>query len=276
MASQWERLLKNRGTWIGSFTRLSPQGAVLQDIPTVVALKPQNGDKAMRQEIVKSPSGEPVQERVLEYDSLARNLIFFENGAFSQGSLQWGPFSTFGAELGLISRPHRLRLVQLFDNKRQLNQLTLIREHLEEKEPSQRPVLTVDQLEGVWQGEAVTLYPDLRPSDTYSTRLAVTRDGNTVQQILHIGDGNTIPPIRSEGNIQGDRIVFESGAQTVQVLLLPDGSSSTCPTHVEPRQPFFLEVGWLVAPNLRQRMIRQYAAQGHWVNLTLVTESKVG
>ncbi|MEL6385644.1 MAG: DUF3598 family protein [Cyanobacteria bacterium J06626_18] len=272
MTSQWERLLKNEGTWVGSFTQLSPQGAVLNDIPTVVALKPLDGGKVMRQEITQSPSGESPQTTVLEYRSLGKSVLFFENGAFSQGSIQWGPFSEFGAELGLIAGEQRLRLAQVFGKDQQLKSLTLIREHLANTTPLQRPALTLQDLEGTWQGEAVTLYPDLQPSEAYATRLDITRKGDTVQQALHIGEGR--PPISSEGTVEGDRILFQSGSQTVRVLLLPDGASSTCPTHIEPRQPLFLEVGWLVGPNRRQRMIRQYTAQGAWASLTLAMEER--
>jgi hypothetical protein len=41
------------------------------------------------------------------------------------------------------------------------------------------------------------------------------------------------------------------------------------------RQSFILEVGWLIEPNLRQRMIRSYSDKGEWVSLTLVTERRV-
>jgi hypothetical protein len=272
MASQWERLLKNAGTWVGSFTQLAPDGTVRRDIPTVVALKPLDKGTLMRQEITKHPPGEPPQETVLEYRSLARSVLFFEDGAFSQGSMQWGPFSEFGAELGLIADHHRLRLVQLFDKERHLSQLTLIREHLEGKAPSERPHLTLDQLIGTWTGAAVTLYPDFRPSHTYTTQLDIQRQGNTVHQTLHFGEGS--PSIQSQGTVQGDRILFETGAQPIQVLLLPDGASSTCPTQIQPRHPLFLEVGWMITPHRRQRLIRRYTDQGSWVSLTLVTESK--
>lgn len=273
MSSQWERLLKNEGAWVGSFTRLSAQGEVLQDIPSVVSLKPLDGGNLMRQTITKHPPDEPPQERVLEYRSLSKSVLFFENGAFSQGSIQWGPFSQFGAELGLIDGPHRLRLVQLFNQERRLDQLTLIREHLEGHSPSDRPDLTLEAIEGRWQGEAVTLYPDLQPSQTYSTQLDVVLSGSTVQQTLHIGDSAT--PICSEGIVSGNQIRFEARTPAVQVLLLPDGASSTCPIHIEPRQPVFLEVGWLLGRDRRQRMIRQYNAQGGWASLTLVTEVRV-
>lgn len=273
MTSQWERLLKNTGTWVGSFTQLSPQGAVLNDLPTQVTLQPGEDGKLMRQEIRKYPPDAPPQETILEYRSLNRSTLFFETGAFSQGSLQWGPFSEFGAELGLIASPQRLRLVQLFNQDRQLSQLTLIREHLAGTTPSARPPLTIAALVGTWQGEAVTLYADLRPGETNSTQLQISCQGDQVEQVLQIG--NTDAPMRSAGTVMGDRILFESGPQTVQVLLLPDGASATCPVQIESRTSVFLEAGWLIAPDHRQRLIRRYSAQGTWESLTLVTEHRL-
>ncbi len=146
MKSQWESLLQNLGEWRGSFTRFSPQGEQLEDTPTVVSFDGLNDDQTMRQVVRRYPQNiktqsvaslegvEPINEKVLEYSSLGRGVMFFENGAFSQGLIQWGPFSEFGAELGLIEteddKPgnRRLRLVQLFNKNSQLDQLTLIRE----------------------------------------------------------------------------------------------------------------------------------------------------
>ncbi|WP_204138160.1 DUF3598 family protein [Halomicronema sp. CCY15110] len=273
MASQWERLLKNAGRWVGSFTQMSPTGEVLADTPTVVELTPLDHDNLMRQTITKQPPGEPPQETVLQYRTLAKSVLFLDNGAFSQGSMQWGPFSEFGAELGLIADNHRLRLVQLFDQNRDLHQLTLIREHLDGTTPSTRPPLQVDDLVGTWTGKATMVYPDLRPDDSYATRLSITHHNHTVTQTLEFGDEG--PSIQSQGVVSGDRILFTSGSQPVQVLLLPDGVSSTCPMAITPRQPLFLEVGWLVTPTHRQRLIRQYSAQGTWLSLTLVVETKV-
>jgi hypothetical protein len=56
---------------------------------------------------------------------------------------------------------------------------------------------------------------------------------------------------------------------------LPDGGSCTLPVKIELRKPIFFEVGWLVEPDLRFRMIRTYNERGEWVSLTLVTERKV-
>ena len=114
MRSQWESLLQNLGEWQGSFTQVSPQGGVLEDTTTIVSLEGINNNQTVRQTLRFFRAG-GVDEKVLEYSSLGRGVMFFENGAFSQGSTQWGPFSEFGAEFGLIHGNRRLRLVQLFN-----------------------------------------------------------------------------------------------------------------------------------------------------------------
>ncbi|MEO0534661.1 MAG: DUF3598 family protein [Cyanobacteria bacterium P01_A01_bin.123] len=274
MASQWERLLKNQGVWQGSFTRLSPQGEVIADIPTEVSLKAINQGDTMHQVVRKMPLDQPPEEQVYEYGSLGKGILFFEDGAFSQGSIQLGPFGDFGAELGFIAGDRRLRLVLIFQQDRSLKQLTLIREKRAGTDMPERSPLTMDALYGIWQGEAVTLYPDLSPAETYATTLAVQPAGaDRVKQTLHIGENR--PPIQSEGTLQGTRLLFDQGSQQVQVLLLPDGASATCPVQIQARQPLFLEVGWLLSDDRRQRLIRSYNAQGGWVSLTLVTEQRI-
>ena len=130
MRSQWECLLQNLGEWQGSFTRFSLQGEVLEDTPTVVSFEGLNNNQTMRQIVRRFPANQPQNEKILEYSSLGRGILLFENGAFSQGSIQLAPFSEFGAELGLIDGDRRLRLVQLFDPNGQLDRITLIREKL--------------------------------------------------------------------------------------------------------------------------------------------------
>jgi hypothetical protein len=276
MRSQWECLLQNLGEWQGSFTRFSPQGELLEDIPTVVSFEGLNDNQTIRQIVRCLPPNQPVEEKVLEYSSLGRQVLFFENGAFSQGSIQLGPYAEFGAELGLIDGDRRLRLVQLFDKNGQLDKLTLIREKLAGTTAAERPPLTVDDLIGEWQGEGVTLYPDLRSPDTYPTTLRIEKNGDRqlVQQ-LTIAQGVSQRQISSTARIEGSLLYFEGGPQTNQVMLLPDGASSTSPQQVRGGQAFFLEVGWLLQPALRQRLIRRYDDRGAWSSLTLVTERRV-
>ncbi|MGC1394486.1 MAG: DUF3598 family protein [Coleofasciculaceae cyanobacterium] len=276
MRSQWDCLLENLGEWQGSFTRFSPQGEQLEDTPTVVSFEMLNDNKTMRQIVRRLPPNQPIDEKILEYSSLGRNILFLENGAFSLGSIQWGPFSEFGAELGLIEADRRLRLVQIFNPDSQLERLTLIREQLEGTNTPERPHLTVEQLLGEWRGEAVTVYPDFRTSETYPTVLKIEQENSDrlVQQ-LTFGTGNTARTITSKAQINGSILTFTESALPTQVILLPDGASSNCPLQIKPGHFFVLEVGWLLQPNKRQRLIRTYSNKGEWVNLTLVTEQKI-
>ncbi|MDF5725031.1 MAG: DUF3598 family protein [Rhizonema sp. PD37] len=267
MASQWEALLKNIGEWRGSFTRISSRGELQGDTKSIVSLEALNNNQTIRQIVNLGGS-----EKVLEYSSLGRGVLFCENGAFSQGSIQLAPYSEFGAELGLIHENHRLRLVQLFDKNLQLNQFTLIREYLAGTQPVQRPPLTVEALLGEWQGKAVTIYPDWRSPDSYSVTMQLQLDDfGKLKQNLTFGDRT----ITSTASINGNILQFDQDSLLqVQVLLLPDGASATCPLNLQLRQPLFLEVGWLIQPNLRQRLIRSYNDKGEWASLTLVTEIK--
>jgi hypothetical protein len=265
--SQWDNLLCNLGTWNGSFTRLSAQGKMLDDTPTRVTLEGLNDNKTIRQTIDRLSASEPPQ--VLEYSSLSRSLLLFEGGAFSQGSMQIAPLTEFGAELSLIWGDRRLRLVQLFGEDHHLAILTLIRESRGQS-LEQRPLLTPEMLVGQWQGEAVTIEPDWR-STQYATSLTVEIEGDRLHQTLAMPglDLSTL------GQIQGSRLLFDQGKFPIQVLLLPAGASSNTPVCLPRGEAFFLEMGWLIEPNLRQRLIRSYDAQGSWRNLTLVTEKKV-
>jgi hypothetical protein len=272
-ASQWDNLLLNLAAWKGSFTRLSPQGQVLEDIPTIVTLAGLNDNQTVRQTLQYfSPfTGELSQEKVLEYSSLGRGVLFFEDGAFSQGSIQYGPFSEFGAELGFIWGDRRLRLVQLFDKQSQLSGVTLIREHRLSTAAVERPPLIPEQLVGNWQGDAITLYADWRSPDLYSTQLTITLEGDRLLQHLTAGSLN----MASSALVDGSRLLFDQGAYPIQVLLLPDGASSNTPLTIPRGQSFVLEAGWLVEDNVRQRMVRRYDAQGGWSSLTLIKERRV-
>ncbi|MFN6471436.1 MAG: DUF3598 family protein [Nostoc sp. SerVER01] len=268
MKSQWECFLQNLGVWEGSFTNFSPEGQFLNDTPSRLSLEQLNGSQKVR--LTLSRSG---QDLIREFSSVGGGLLFFENGSFSEGLIQIGPFSEFGGELAFVHENRRLRLVQLFDKTGNLSGLTLIREHLAGSPAAERPFLQLDDLLGEWQGQAVTMYRDLRSPDIYSTTLKLQLD-NTGRLIQSTSFAERT--ITSTATIKGSIILFdENPEKQVQVLLLPDGASATSPLKVQLRQPLFLEAGWLIQSNLRQRMIRSYNDKGEWVSLTLVTEQKV-
>lgn len=272
-SSQWQNLLKNLGAWQGSFTRLTAQGELHEDVATVVTLEGINQNQTVRQTLQYFDDRQTLtQEKVLEYSALGRGVLFFADGAFSQGSMQAAPFAEFGAEFGFISGDRRLRLVELFDKTNALASFTLIREQrLGHSHPPQSP-LTLSQLLGTWRGEATTLYPDWRTPDTYSTTLTLDQDGDRLHQRLTAAQFD----LTSTAHIQGSTLLFDQGRFPIQVLLLPAGASANTPLTLPKATPFFLEAGWLIEENLRQRMIRSYDAQGGWTSLTLVTERKEG
>lgn len=272
--SQWERFLKNVGTWQGSFAEISPQGEVMKTIPSEVIFKSLNRGQLIRQETHQRPTDAAPNKQVLEYRNLNKGHLLFENGAFSNGPIQWRPFSDFSVELGLIQQDRRIRLVQRYTPDSSLKTLTLIREQTSASPSPMRPPLQLQDLIGTWESETITIYPNYRPDNIQTTQLTIEQlSEEQILQTTHFGDGR--PHISSTGTIEGSILRFQTGKQPVQALLLPDGISSVCPSTIQTHHPFFLELGWLIEPHLRQRMIRQYNAAGAWVSLTLVTELKV-
>lgn len=271
--TQWQRLLQNQGNWEGSFTRLSPLGQIEDDVPSLVKIEGCNQDQQVRLTLQHfSPQTGAVQRsNVLEFSTLNRSILFFEDGAFSQGSMQFAPLAEFGAEFGFLQGDRRLRLVQMFGTDNSLANLTLIRERLAETAARESAPLTVEALLGTWQGEAMTLYPDWRSPDRYTTQLSIQQQGDRLQQHLTANGWE----LASTAQIAGDRLLFDQGNCPMQVLLLPGGASSNTPLTIPKGQPFFLEAGWLIQAGLRQRMIRRYDDKGGWVSLTLVTEQKI-
>ena len=277
MLTQWDYFLKNLGEWHGSFTRFSPSGEKLTDTPTLVTLEGLNDNKNVHQVVRYLPPDEPSRDVVVDYDSLNRSIIFFSNGSFSQGSMQWGPYSTFGGEFGLIDndfgdRSRRLRMVELYNSASELDRVVLIREKLPHSQVSERPALTVASLLGEWQGEATTMYADLRNPDTFTSYLQIKqKDSEHIEQSLSFGDRT----ISSIARIENSKLLFENSSLPTQVLLLPDGASCNCPLKIQLGHNFVLEMGWLLKPDIRQRIIRSYNEKGNWVSCTLVTEKKV-
>ena len=280
MVAQWENFLQNLGEWHGSFTQLSTRGEVLQDTPSIISLEGFNDNKTVRLKLRRfspNPSGvgEPeVSELVREYQTLGRDILFFENGAFSQGTIQLAPYSECGGEFGFIYNYRRLRFLLIYNTDGNLSTLTLIREKQLDKNVPERPHLTVEDLLGEWEGEAVTMYPDWRSPDSYSTKMQLHLESSD-RLVSKITFGSNATVISSSASIDGSVLHFNEGASPVQVVLLPDGGSCTLPVKIELRKPIFFEAGWLVEPDLRFRMIRSYNERGEWVSLTLVTERKV-
>jgi hypothetical protein len=275
--SNWENFLKNLGEWRGSFTKVSLDGELLDSTPSLLSLEGLENNQLVRFRLrrfgTSDYTGPPLSDYEQEYRSLGRQTVFFDTGAFSKGSLQLAPFAEFGAEYGFVAENRRLRFVQLYDQDGNLSSLTLIREFRSGTDADERPPLTLDQLLGTWEGTACSAYADWTPPKIYTIRLEVKKmSDERLQQHLSFDNQN----ITSTARIEGNTLHFETGAIPRQILLLPDGASSNTPLQVKLRQPFWVEVGWLVEKNERQRLIRSYNEKGEWVSATHVIERRVG
>jgi Domain of unknown function (DUF3598) len=275
MESNWENFLKNLGEWVGTFTQISTDGQILDSTPSILTLEGLENNQLVRfrlRRFATNISEQPTSDRVQEYRSLGRQAIFFDTGAFSKGSLQVAPFAEFGAEYGFVSTDRRSRLVQLFDNQGCFSSLTLIGEIRSGTDATMRPELTIDGLLGKWEGTAYTVYADWQPPESCGVRLELTKLDGSLQQQLSFGART----ITSSARIDGNRLHFEEGVTPRQILLLPDGVSSNTPLQISHRQPFFVEAGWLLSADRRQRLIRSYNDKGEWLSSTHVIEHRVG
>ncbi|MEM6256480.1 MAG: DUF3598 family protein [Cyanobacteria bacterium P01_D01_bin.156] len=270
MATQWDNLFKNEGTWKGSFTKLTPDGTEVSDVPSILTLE-RTGDASARFQVTRYPTDQPPQETKTEFASINQSSLFCEDGSFTKGSVQWSPFSKFGTEFGLTLPNARFRLVQLFNPGGELADIVLIRETREGQFDIVRPVLSIDQLVGSWRGQAIIYRRDWSVSQPLSTELTITQQSSdSVLQTWQAGPATG----QSQAKLQGSRLIFEK--TNSQLLFLPNGGSALCPQTIQRNTAFRCEVGWLINPNTRLRLTREYGADGSWVQQTWIKEEKIG
>jgi hypothetical protein len=283
--SQWECVLQNLGEWQGSFTRLSPIGEEIEDIPSLISLTGVDDDRLSRGQAPPTihfaltrhyPDADGIlqpQELVFDFSEPGAGAIFFETGAFSEGSPYLRMGAPGGAEFAFRHADRRLRLIQQFDSNGQLFRLTLIREQRVGSNAPERPPLDLAGWLGVWWGEAVTLYPGSTKIDRMQTTQTVAlKDDRTVTRSQTIGSQVTEATFIIDSKSDRPRLTNQSN----QVILLPDAAYALFPTQIEPGVSIALEVGWSIDPNLRQRLIRTYTDRGEWLSLTFITESRSG
>jgi Domain of unknown function (DUF3598) len=273
--SQWECVLQNLGEWQGSFTRLSPTGEEIEDIPSLITLTGVDENRSIHLALTRyypDPDGilQP-QEMAFDFSEPSAGAVFFETGAFSEGSPYLRMGAPGGAEFAFRHEDRRLRSILQFDADGQLFRLTLIREQQVGSNAPERSPLDVASWLGVWQGEAVTRYPGSPQIDFAPTTQTVSlTDDRTVTRSQKTGSQVTESILTIDSESDRTRLTNQS----TQVILLPDAAYALCPTQIEPGVSIALEVGWSIAPNIRQRLIRTYTDRGEWLSLTFITESK--
>ena len=275
MSSKWQNFLKNLGEWRGSFTTINAEGQVVNSIPSILNLESFENDQLVRFRLRRFQHGDyespPTSDTQQDYRSLGKQVVFFETGAFSKGSLQVAPFTPFGAEYGFVHADRRFRLVQLYQETGDADGLVLIREFRSGSDARERPALTMEQMRGCWRGQAATITADWSEPlhEQSQTEFTLSTPGH-VQIHSELGELKTT----QEGVMQDDRIVFD-GADPRQMYLLPDGGSSLAPIHVSHRKEFTVETGWLRSPDEHQRLIRRYNERGEWISSTHLIETRL-
>ena len=276
MTSQWDNFLKNLGTWRGSFTTMTLNGEIVNDVPSILELAPVDGDRdCVRLHLRRFESGrydsEPSSNINQDFRSLGRHMIFSETGAFSKGVMWFSTMMDFIAEFGFLDGDRRLRMVQIFDEQYNFEKLVFIREFREGTNAKERPPLTVDQLVGTWETEAQTYRPDFEPPTISHSRLNISISGDTLHQSIELANRT----ITTQAQIIGDQLRFTSEVPR-QITLLPDGGSINVPLQIPSKKAFFVEVGWLVSDNVRQRIMRNFDDKGKWESSVFITEKRVG
>ena len=272
MGTQWENFLQNLGEWRGSFTSLNADGVVEETTPSLLILERGDDERLvhfrLRRYAAGDDSGVPTREVNQEYRSLGRQVVFFDSGSFSKGSLQVAPGTAFGAEFGFVVGDRRHRLVQLHNPEGAFQNLVLIREFREGSGASECPPLELEMLLGRWSGRAATISADWSEADTSPCEL-----------VIEGGEGGGGLGGTSEGKvlrISSPLAQAASGVDGLPQRLLPlaDAGYSLAPQQVSHRQAFAVEAGWLPAPGRLERLIRRYDASGAWLASTHIIAEK--
>ena len=262
MGSQWENFLGNLGEWRGSFTGLNADGDLGESTPSILTLERGDGDRLVHFRLRRFSPGDlggvPTREVNQEYRSLGRQVVFFDSGSFSKGTLQVAPGTPFGAEFGFVAGDRRHRLVQLHSPDGALESFVLIREFRSGSGASERPALHLESLLGPWTGQVATITADWPEPEIASCALQI--EGGTGQP-LHI---------RS----QLGAALSDSGGADQRLLLQPDAGYSLAPVQVSHRQAFAVEAGWLPEPDRLERLIRRYDASGAWLSSSYISVTR--
>ena len=265
MSSQWDNFLRNLGEWRGSFASLDATGAVVESTPSILTLERGEEERLVHFRLRRFAdgdlNGEPCRDMSEDYRNLGRQVVFFESGTFCKGRLQVAPGIPFGGEFGFIHGDRRHRLVQLHNDDGNFTNLVLIREFRAGSNAEERPALTLDQLQGSWSGTAATITADWPEPDHTTCRFEVS--------------GNPQGTLRIQTSTGANSESVEAGStEPLQLTWMADGGYHLTPRHVDHRNSFAVEAGWLSAPDRLERLIRRYDASGAWTSATQIIATR--
>jgi Domain of unknown function (DUF3598) len=289
MKSQWECVLENLGEWVGSFTTVTPQGALIEDIPSIINLTGIRDNQAIHlvlNRFYPLPNSTERYAKELVWDFSTPpgiGAIYFETGAFSSGALVVNIGVKTIAEFSLIAGDRRFRMIQTFDIAQQLDRVTFVREQLQGTTAPERPQLDIANLSGIWTGIATTSYADDRSQVVAKTRstFSVSDPGYQLVENDHSLAESPLPwridliDLTIATDLPSERLwqfTDDRDGQSYQLLLLPDGGYAIMPTKIKLGHAFNLESGWIHQIGQRQRLVRRYDSSGKWESVTFIVE----
>jgi Domain of unknown function (DUF3598) len=277
MKSQWECVLENLGEWVGSFTTVTPQGELIEDIPSIINLAGIRDNQAIHLVLnrfypLPNSTERYAKEVVWDFSTPPGiGAIYFETGAFSSGALVVNIGVKMIAEFSLRAGDRRFRMIQTFDISQQLDRVTFVREQLQGATTPERPHLDIADLLGTWTGIATTSYADDRSQVVTDTRSIFTVN-DAVYQLIE-NDRSIYLTIDSDAStVRLLQCLADGDDQSYQILCLPDGGYSITPTQIELGHAFYLEIGWMHEAGQRQRLVRQYDSTGKWESVKFIVE----
>jgi hypothetical protein len=286
MKSQWDCVLENLGEWVGSFTTVTSQGELIEDIPSIITLAGIQDNQAIHLVLnrfypLPNSTERYAKEVVWDFSTPPGiGAIYFESGAFSSGALAVNIGVKTIAEFSLIAGDRRFRMIQTFDIAQQLDRVTFVREQLQGTTAPKRPHLEIADLLGNWTGIATTSYADRRPVLETNTRSTFSVS-DTGYQLLE--DDRSLAenhlPWRIDLTVATDlpsgrlwQFTDSLDGQSYQLLLLPDGGYAITPSKINSGHAFYLEIGWVHQIGQRQRLVRRYDSSGKWESVSFLNQ----
>jgi Domain of unknown function (DUF3598) len=277
MKSQWECVLENLGEWVGSFTTVTPQGELIEDIPSIIKLAGIRDNQAIHLVLnrfypLPNSSEKYAKEVVWDFSTPPGiGAIYFETGAFSSGALTVYVGVKTIAEFSLRAGDRRFRMIQTFDISQQLDRVTFVREHLQGTTTHEQPHLDIADLVGTWTGIATTSYADNRHAIETNTRSTFSVSDTGYQLV----ENDRSIDLTVDHNTPSARLwqfIDNLDGQSYQLLLLPDSGYAITPTKITLGHAFNLEIGWIHQTGQRQRLVRRYDSSGKWESVTFILE----
>lgn len=276
MKTQWECVLENLGEWVGSFTTVTPDGELVEDIPSVINLTGIRDNQAIhlvlkRLYTLPNSTEQYAKEVVWDFSTPPGiGAIYFDTGAFSSGALAVTMGVKTIAEFSLLAGNRRWRMIQTFDVNQRLDRVTFVREQQQDTTAPERPQLQISDLLGSWSGTTTTFAADDQVPTITTTESTFTVS-NLGYQLAE--NGELLDLIAIDDPSTARILQFARSGQSYQMLLLPDGGYSTIPSEIRLGHPFDLEICWVHQTGQRQRLVRRYDAAGKWTSTSFMVDS---